>query len=210
MGEPRDANTEADLVAAVAEGDREAFELLYRHYAPWLVARLRHRCADDSLLDDIVQETFLNLWRTCAAGRQRQVADMGGWLWRIASRRLVDQARAGGARSRVQRALQRLRIRDEPSAEEEALAGGRHGDLADALARLPTELRRVMQATVVDGLTVRQAANVLGVPPGTVKTRAMRARKLLKQELDRGAAPRQRPGWRGGEDDAADIAAGES
>ncbi|MFI1829203.1 RNA polymerase sigma factor [Streptomyces sp. NPDC020412] len=205
MGEPRDADTEADLVAAVAEGDRDAFELLYRHYAPWLTSRLRHRCADDSQLDDIVQETFLDLWRTCAAGRQQKVADMAGWLWRIASRRLADQARSGGARLRLQQALRQLRMRDEPSAEEKALAGGRHGDLADALARLPVELRHVMQATVVEGLTVRQAANALGVPPGTVKTRAMRARRLLKQELD---GSRSRPGWRGGEDDAAETAAG--
>ncbi|MFE2292173.1 RNA polymerase sigma factor [Streptomyces sp. NPDC059452] len=192
MREPHDADTEADLAAAVAEGDRDAFRLLYRHYAPWLTARLRHRCADDSLLDDIVQETFLDLWRTCAAGRQQQVADMSGWLWRIASRRLADQARASGARSRLQQALRRLRTPVEPSAEERALADGRHGDLADALARLPVDLRHVMQATVVDGLTVRQAANVLGVPPGTVKTRAMRARTLLKQELE-GPAVAARP-----------------
>ncbi|MEV0259966.1 RNA polymerase sigma factor [Streptomyces sp. NPDC050617] len=197
MGEPRDADTEAGLVAAVAEGDRDAFGLLYRHYAPWLAARLRHRCADASLIDDIVQETFLSLWRTCAAGRQQQVADMAGWLWRIASRRLADQVRAGGARSRLRQALQRLRASDEPSAEEQALAGGRHGDLADALARLPVELRHVVQATVVDGLTVRQTAALLGVPSGTVKTRAMRARRLLKQELE-GAALTARPERRRG------------
>lgn len=183
--EPLDADTEADLVAAVADGDRVAFELLYRHYAPWLTARLRHRCADESLLDDMVQETFLGLWRSCSSpGRPApRIDDMAGWLWRVASRRLVDQARAGGARTRLWQALRRARPRVERSAEERVLDSADHGDLADALARLPTELRQVMQTLVVDGLTVRQTASLLALPPGTVKTRAMRARTLLKREL---------------------------
>jgi RNA polymerase sigma-70 factor, ECF subfamily len=69
------------------------------------------------------------------------------------------------------------------SAEEEVLLGVEHGDLAPALNRLSPELRAVMQATVLDGLTTREAARLLGVPQGTVKTRMMRARKELREAL---------------------------
>ncbi|NED34902.1 RNA polymerase sigma factor [Streptomyces sp. SID8499] len=164
-----------------AERDRRAFEELYRRYAPWLAARLRGRCADPATVDDVVQETFLAVWRGKAV--YREDGDVAGWLWRIGARRLIDALRGDGARGRLRQALARLRHRDEASAEERVLAGVEHGDLAGALTRLSPELRAVLQATVIDGLTTREAAVLLGIPPGTVKTRAMRARKQLREAL---------------------------
>ena len=70
-----------------------------------------------------------------------------------------------------------------PSAEEQVLLGVEHGDLAGALNSLSPELRAVVQATVLDGLTTREAGRLLGIPPGTVKTRMMRAKPLLREAL---------------------------
>ncbi|MFE9773829.1 RNA polymerase sigma factor [Streptomyces sp. NPDC005931] len=180
-----ETRSDGELLRAVAsDGDRHAFEELYRRYAPWLTARMRSRCADAGIVDDVVQETFLAVWRGTARYRGDVAgADAAGWLWRIASRRLVDALRGAGARGRLRQALARLRHRDEASAEERVLAGVEHGDLAGALVRLSPELRAVLQATVVDGLTTREAAVLLGIPPGTVKTRAMRARRQLREAL---------------------------
>ncbi|WP_199837882.1 RNA polymerase sigma factor, partial [Streptomyces scabiei] len=83
----------------------------------------------------------------------------------------------------LRQALARLRQREEVSAEEQVLARVQHGDLAGSLAALSPELRAVLQATVIDGLTTREAAVLLGIPPGTVKTRAMRARRQLREGL---------------------------
>ncbi|MFD7687272.1 RNA polymerase sigma factor [Streptomyces sp. NPDC059781] len=177
-----ETRSDGELLRAVAaDGDRRAFEELYRRYAPWLTARMRGRCADTGIVDDVVQETFLAVWRGSA--RYREDGDAAGWLWRIASRRLVDTLRGAGARGRLRQTLARLRHRDEASAEDRVLAGVEHGDLAGALVRLSPELRAVLQATVVDGLTTREAAVLLGIPPGTVKTRAMRARRQLREAL---------------------------
>ncbi|NUO44190.1 MAG: RNA polymerase sigma factor [Streptomyces sp.] len=176
-----ETRSDGDLLRAAADGDRRAFEELYRRFAPWLTARLRGRCADPGIVDDVVQETFLAIWRGTA--RYREDGDVTGWLWRIGSRRLVDALRGDGARGRMRQALARLRHRHEASAEERVLAGVEHGDLAGALVRLSPELRAVLQATVIDGLTTREAAVVLGIPPGTVKTRALRARKQLREAL---------------------------
>ncbi|KUJ53571.1 RNA polymerase subunit sigma-24 [Streptomyces sp. NRRL F-5122] len=177
----RDTRSDGELLRAAADGDRRAFEELYRRYAPWLTARLRGRCADPGVVDDVVQETFLAVWRGTA--RYREDGDVAGWLWRVGARRLVDALRGDGARGRLRQTLARLRHRHEASAEERVLAGVEHGDLAGALTRLSPDLRAVLQATVIDGLTTREAAVLLGIPPGTVKTRALRARKRLREEL---------------------------
>ena len=63
------------------------------------------------------------------------------------------------------------------------LLGVEHGDLGGALERLSPELRAVVRATVLDGLTTEEAGRLLGIPAGTVKTRMMRARARLREEL---------------------------
>jgi RNA polymerase sigma-70 factor (ECF subfamily) len=69
------------------------------------------------------------------------------------------------------------------SAEDELLVAVEHGDVGTALRRLSPELRAVLQATVLDGLTTREAARLLGIPAGTVKSRARTARAQLRQQL---------------------------
>jgi RNA polymerase sigma-70 factor (ECF subfamily) len=174
---------DGELLSRVAAGDRDAFEAFYRRHATWLTLRLRYRCADGAVVDDVVQETFLAVWRGTARYREQQTGDVTGWLWRIGSRRLIDSLRGHGVRQRLAGLLARRRFADAPSAEEQVLHGVEHGDLAGALARLSPELRAVVQATVLDGLTTSEAAVLLGIPAGTVKTRAMRARRQLRQEL---------------------------
>jgi RNA polymerase sigma-70 factor, ECF subfamily len=165
------------LVDAVAAGDREALRALYQRHAPWLMLRLRRRCADPDVVDDAIQDTFVAVWRS--ARRYEGSGEVGAWLWGIAIRRLVD-----GLRRRPPREFASAeRVAHEPSAEDEVLLGIEHGDLAGALNRLSPELRAVVQATVLDGLTTREAGRLLGLPPGTVKTRMMRARIQLREEF---------------------------
>ena len=69
------------------------------------------------------------------------------------------------------------------SAEDLVLTGLQHGALGPAIERLSPELRSVVQATVLDGLTTREAARLLDIPAGTVKTRMRRARLELRAAL---------------------------
>jgi RNA polymerase sigma-70 factor, ECF subfamily len=71
----------------------------------------------------------------------------------------------------------------EPSAEEKVLLGVEYGDLGTALLRLSPEMRAVLQATVLDGLTTREAGRLLGIPENTVKTRLRRAKAHLRLDL---------------------------
>jgi len=172
-----EAPPEADLLAAVAAGDRTALRVLYDRHAPWLTLRLSRRCGDRDVVDDALQDTFLAVWRS--ASRYDGRGEVAAWIWGIAIRRMIDILRR-----RVPREIPLLeREERERSAEEQVLSGIEYGDLAGALNRLSPELRAVVQATVLDGLTTREAARLLGVPAGTVKTRMMRARAQLREEF---------------------------
>lgn len=164
------------LVAAVAAGDREALAELYRRHAPWLLLRLSRRCADPGTVEEVVQDTFVAVWK--GAGRFRADGEVPAWIWGIGIRRLISRLRA--------RPMATSDARSEAivvSAEEEVLLGVEHGDLGAAMGRLSPELRAVVQATVLDGLSTKEAAALLGIPQGTVKTRAARARRELREVL---------------------------
>jgi RNA polymerase sigma-70 factor (ECF subfamily) len=169
---------DAELLRRVADGDRRALETLYGRHAGWLLVRLGRRCADPGIVDEVVQDTFVAVWRSAAKYRGR--GEVAAWIWGIGVRRLVDAVR------RVPNALV---LADPPerdlelSAEERVLLGVQYGDLAGALDRLSPELRAVVQSTVLDGLTTAEAGRLLGIPQGTVKTRMKRAREVLREEL---------------------------
>src|SRR5215207_4608592 len=172
-----DERTDAELLAATGDCDRTALEGLYVRHAPWLLVRLSRRCADRQLVDEVVQDTFVAVWR--GARRWSGRGEVGAWIWGIGVHRLLD---------RLRRRPPAILALFEPSAlevsaEEQVLLGVQYGDLGGALDRLSPELRAVVQATVLDRLTSREAGRLLGIPTGTVKTRMMRARAMLREEL---------------------------
>jgi RNA polymerase sigma-70 factor (ECF subfamily) len=124
-----------------------------------------------------VQDTFVAVWRS--AGRWDRRGEVAAWIWGIGIRRLVDALRR--SRPPADELIEFAGV--ETSAEEHVLLAVQYGDVGAALASLSPELRAVVQATVLDGLTTREAARLLGIPPGTVKTRMMRARALLRERL---------------------------
>lgn len=166
------------LLTSIADGDRRALEQLYQRHAGWLMLRLQRRCADPTLVDEVVQDTFVAVWR--GARGYSGTGEVAAWIWGIGIRRLID-----ALRRRPAAALDLAAVPEpsEVSAEERVLVGIEYGDLGGALNRLSPELRAVVQATVLDGLTTAEAARLLGVPRGTVKTRMMRARAALREEL---------------------------
>lgn len=169
------------LLRRIGRGERAAFEMFYDRHAAWLAVRIQRRCAGDAeLTADVLQETFLAVWR--AAGSYRGRGQSGGWLWSIATRRLIDVYRRRAARAQVVEPLDDD-VATSPSAEEEALADTYDAVLATALGRLSPEMWAVLQATVLDGLSVRETAVLLDVPEGTVKSRAVRARRQLREAL---------------------------
>jgi RNA polymerase sigma-70 factor (ECF subfamily) len=172
-----DQATDGQLLQAIADGDRTAFDELYARHFAWLHLRLSRRCGDASLVEEAVQDTFVTIWKK--PGSYRGQGEVGAWVWGIGIRQLLNRMR------RRKTPAWHLMVQSDQlvSAEDTALLAIEHGDLAGAIDTLSPELRAVVQATVVDGLTTREASRVLGVPRGTVKTRMMRARNQLREAL---------------------------
>jgi RNA polymerase sigma-70 factor (ECF subfamily) len=178
-GNGADEGENRALLARIARNDRSALEQLYRRHAGWVTARLESRCGDPDLVDIAVQDTFLAVWKS--AKKYRGQGDVGAWIWGIAIRRLIDQLRK---RTPTPVAGSVLEHYDEAvSFEETLLNSGAHGALPEALRSVPPELRAVLVATAIDGLTTKEAALLLGIPQGTVKTRLVRARQQLQEAL---------------------------
>ena len=175
-----------ELLTAVAGGDLGALRVLYDRHAPWMAARLSRRCNSPEAVADVLQDTFVALWK--GAERWRGDGEVAAWLWGIAIRRLVSRLR--GRREVLVLPLEEVAAARAPeaSAEDMVLLGVEYGDLGVALQRLSPEMRAVVQATVLDGLTTREAARLLGIPANTAKTRLHRAKAQLRQNLTEGLA----------------------
>jgi RNA polymerase sigma-70 factor (ECF subfamily) len=173
-----------ELISAIAAGDDTALRELFCRHAPWLAARLRSALpAADT--EDVLQETFVAVWQ--GAKRYRPAGAAGGWLWGIARRQAALYLRRRGPATLELPEL--LTDTDQAADPAEAVLSG--AVLAAAAATLGPDgspEREVWRLVYVEDRPVAEAAEVLGVPVGTVKSRAHRVRRRLRAALRSGAA----------------------
>jgi RNA polymerase sigma-70 factor (ECF subfamily) len=172
-----------ELITAMAGGDDTALRELFSRHTPWLAARLRAvlPAAD---VEDVLQETFLAVWR--GAGRYRPEGAAGGWLWGIARRQAALLLRHRGPAALL---LPAVLAADGQHAADPAEAALSRADLDDAVAALGPPggpEREVWRLMYVEDRPVAEVAELMGVPVGTVKSRAHRARQLLRAALRSG------------------------
>ncbi|SDE55888.1 RNA polymerase sigma-70 factor, ECF subfamily [Rhodococcus tukisamuensis] len=171
--------SDAQLLAAHASGDARAFsELLGRHYDHlWQTARRTSYTPEDAA--DALQEALLNAHRTAATFRAD--AAVRSWLHRIVVNACLDRIRRNKARPTVPLPED---DQHEPSHPRDAMTD-RETSMAieDALFTLSPEQRAAVVAVDLEGYSVAEAAALLGIPEGTVKSRCARARHRLAQEL---------------------------
>src|SRR5689334_8590857 len=170
------------LLLAVAGRDMGAFRMLYERHAGWLAIRLSRRCNDRDLVADAIQDTFVAVWQKPRGFRGD--GDIAAWLWGIAIRRLVSRLRTRGSVAAAFAGHAGV----APAAEDQVLLSVEYGDIGQALARLSPEMRAVIQAVVLDGLSAREAAHLLRVPVSSVKTRLYRAKAHLRAALAEGSS----------------------
>ena len=183
-GDP--ATDDGDLILRVAQGDRGAFEALYRRYAAPIMSFLHHLTFDRGLAEDATQEVFVKVWRS--ASTFRPGARFSTWLFQVAKNHAYGE---------IPRWKRRRAAGGDPLGGD-ALPAGRPGEgapeadlrraeiargIEDALEGLSDKLRVAFVLVRLEGRSYAEAAEILEVPDGTVKSRMAAAETALRARL---------------------------
>ncbi|MEO1191957.1 MAG: RNA polymerase sigma factor [Pseudomonadota bacterium] len=176
---PEPDDEDALLLRAIAGGDEEAFERLYRRYYKQIltfVARITRR---PDQADDIFNEVMYTVWRK--AGSFRGASRPSTWIFGIAYRKALKAA----AKNRGAPTFALLEEADRPAtaAPDRVEALLQRDQVARALTQLPPEQRAVVELTYFQGYTGAEIAEIIACPLGTVKTRMRAAREKLRTAL---------------------------
>lgn len=188
MDEPTDVELIRRLRAPDRAGREAAFAELYRRHAP-RSHRLAFRVLGDAdLAADAVQEAFLTVYRQ--ASRFEERAQFTSWLFRVVLTRSIDLRR---------KTLRRVAERGSPGADsppdpseapapgagppEAARAAERAEAVRAAIAQLSPKLAEVVLLRYPEGLSYEEIGDLLGLPPGTVRSRLNRAHAALREIL---------------------------
>lgn len=179
--------SDADLLAAAARGDGEAYAVLFRRHVHSITAYAVRRCANSDEVADLVAETFMTALG--AAGRYRPDTPTAlPWLFGIARRVLYRQRRkaAGLARLRIKagNAFPRYEGSEEEAISSAIDAARRQPAIAAALDALPKGEREALELVAYHGLTPSEAAVVLDITPNAARLRLSRARKRMRDALE--------------------------
>ena len=179
------------------DGDAGAFRELYALVAPRLLGYLLKMARERALADDLLQQTFLKVHR--ARGAYVRGADPLPWIYSIAHRTFIDQAR------KTKRAVVRVGDAEDLPEVAAAITGEsddrRDDDRADpelvaatldALAELPAQQREAVVLTKLDGKSVAEAAEIAGTTIGAMKVRAHRGYEALRKLLGKPVRPARR------------------
>lgn len=174
-----------ELITRLAGGDDRALRELFSRHAPMLAARLA-AVLPPSDVEDVLQETFLAAWKGATAYRPE--ARAGGWLWGIARRQAALLLRRRGP---AHAALpDTLMVGGTGPGAAVGLASGDPAEtvaerdrLAAAVTALSPADHEIWQLVYVEDRPLAEVAALTGVPEGTVKSRAHRARRLLRAAL---------------------------
>jgi RNA polymerase sigma-70 factor (ECF subfamily) len=174
-------NSDIELIERCVNGDRGAFRHLYRRYEHKVRATLYQLCGS-SLLDDLVQEVFLRVWKGLPKLKQRNT--FSTWLYRITWNVATDQ-RESFAKQHSLEAKLSIPDRDRV-VESSELMNLHYQDLVQrGLDHLSFEHRAVLVLHDLEDVPQKEVAEILGVPVGTVKSRLFHARSAIRQFLQK-------------------------
>jgi RNA polymerase sigma-70 factor (ECF subfamily) len=171
--------TDGELITRSADGDRGAFEVLYRRYSRPVFGLALRRLGDRGRAEDAVQETFASIWRAARCYRPER-GPGAPWLYAVARNAITDRGRA--------RSEPPVEVPEEASPDagpaDRAEAGWTAWRVHRALEGLSPNERTVIELAYWSGLSQSEIAEYLDIPLGTVKTRTRAALGRLASVLE--------------------------
>lgn len=182
---PQSAQDERALIERAQSGDRLAFEALVRRHADRLYAVVLRFLGDSREAEDVTQEAFLRAWRSIGGFKGR--SQFYTWLYRIG----LNEAKRRAARRRPPVGLTSLdddraaEVADWSEAPETRAAKGElHEALEHAVSALDPDYRAPLILRDVEGLSTREAAEVMGIGEAAFKSRLHRARLAVREAIE--------------------------
>jgi RNA polymerase sigma-70 factor (ECF subfamily) len=171
--------SDGELIERIADGDRPAFEELYRRYARTVLGLALRRLGDRGRAEDAAQDAFVAIWRSARTYNPDR-GHGAPWLYAVARNAITDGLR----RTPEPAAELQDGPRTEPDPSERAESAWTAWRVHRALEVLPPHERPVIELAYWRGLSQSEVAETLGIPLGTVKTRTRSALSRLADALD--------------------------
>ncbi len=169
------------LVRIATDQDRAAFRALFEALAPTIKGLAMRQGADASAAEEIVQETFLIVWRKAALFAPTR-GSATAWVYAIARNVRIDRLRREPAWQALTDEAED-RASEETPADEAMAARQIQARVRDVMDRLPPEQAAVIRLAFVDGMSHGQIAEATGAPLGTVKTRMNLAYQKIRAAM---------------------------
>jgi RNA polymerase sigma-70 factor (ECF subfamily) len=165
------------LIKRVADGDRRAFEDLYRSYHPRLTRFLFNLLRRPQLVEEVLNDAMLVVWKR--PGAYNGTSRASTWIFGIAYRKALKALKRND--DPIEDPNPELRQSEEASPEEQAGKRQVREALARAIGELSRDHRTVVDLAYFHGVGYREIAQIMGCPVDTVKTRMHHARRHLKR-----------------------------
>lgn len=179
------ADADERLVIRCQLGERAAFDALIAHWAGPIARYARRVTGDADRGAELAQDIWLRAIR--GIGRLRDGRRLRPWLFGIAHRTFIDTLRHRYAAppfvELVEDEVSAIAVEDDGALRDDLDALDHH------LAALPPIEREVLSLFYLDALSIAQLAEILAIPPGTVKSRLFRAKRLLRNHFEQGDLP---------------------
>lgn len=189
MGSTLSFVEERALIDAAAGGDRRAFEALIRLHEDRVFGICAGVIRDRELALEATQETFITLYRKLDRFDGRSAFTT--WLYRVTTNTCYDVLRR--AKRHLADPLPEYHDPPDTAAQDDLESVELRPELRDALAAIPEEFRAAVVLSDLEGLPIAEIAEILDVPPGTVKSRIFRGRRLLAELLGNQSPSPERP-----------------
>lgn len=168
---------EAELIDSLRKKDEQAYSYLYDNYGAALYGAIKQIVADVDLSNDVLQETFVNIWRRIDSYDESK-GRLFTWMLHIARNAAIDKVRSKG----FQQSMLNMEL-DGEAIQTFVRPGIDDYGLKKVLLKLKDEQRLLIDLSYYQGFTHEQIAKALHIPLGTVKTRIRSALTQLRVYL---------------------------
>jgi RNA polymerase sigma-70 factor (ECF subfamily) len=173
-----------ELMPRIQGGDSAAFEIIYERHSGAAFSLAYRMCGARGVAEDVVQESFLSLWRS--GGRyDRMRGSVRTWVLGIVHNRAIDALRRHGVHDRRRASDEGIEERFESGERTDVEVARRDEarEVRDALGGLPEEQSRVIELAYFGGFTHTEIADITGAPIGTIKGRMRLGLEKMRSRL---------------------------